>query len=64
MSKYFHCAYIAIALGLGGGYLWLRGSLPQVEGERVIAGDAFTDGPKDPHKILEILGEREPAADL
>ena len=23
------------------------------------AGDAFTDGPKDPHKILEILGERE-----
>jgi DNA-directed RNA polymerase subunit beta' len=29
------------------------------EGERVHAGDAFTDGPKDPHKILEILGERE-----
>src|SRR3990172_692231 len=29
------------------------------EGERVRAGDAFTDGPKDPHKILEILGERE-----
>ena len=29
------------------------------EGERVKAGDAFTDGPKDPHKILEILGERE-----
>ena len=29
------------------------------EGERVQAGDAFTDGPKDPHKILEILGERE-----
>ncbi len=28
------------------------------EGERVRAGDAFTDGPKDPHKILEILGER------
>ena len=26
------------ALGLGGGYLWLRGSLPQVAGERVIAG--------------------------
>jgi DNA-directed RNA polymerase subunit beta' len=25
----------------------------------VRAGDAFTDGPKDPHKILEILGERE-----
>ncbi len=29
------------------------------EGEYVRAGDAFTDGPKDPHKILEILGERE-----
>ena len=29
------------------------------ESERVHAGDAFTDGPKDPHKILEILGERE-----
>jgi len=29
------------------------------ESERVRAGDAFTDGPKDPHKILEILGERE-----
>ena len=29
------------------------------EGEAVNAGDAFTDGPKDPHKILEILGERE-----
>ncbi|HEX5042071.1 MAG TPA: DNA-directed RNA polymerase subunit beta' [Candidatus Polarisedimenticolaceae bacterium] len=29
------------------------------EGEGVRAGDAFTDGPKDPHKILEILGERE-----
>jgi len=29
------------------------------EGEFVRAGDAFTDGPKDPHKILEILGERE-----
>jgi DNA-directed RNA polymerase subunit beta' len=29
------------------------------EGEFVHAGDAFTDGPKDPHKILEILGERE-----
>ncbi len=29
------------------------------EAERVRAGDAFTDGPKDPHKILEILGERE-----
>jgi len=29
------------------------------EGEVVRAGDAFTDGPKDPHKILEILGERE-----
>jgi DNA-directed RNA polymerase subunit beta' len=29
------------------------------EAERVHAGDAFTDGPKDPHKILEILGERE-----
>ncbi|MDH3627144.1 MAG: DNA-directed RNA polymerase subunit beta' [Acidobacteriota bacterium] len=29
------------------------------EGESVVAGDAFTDGPKDPHKILEILGERE-----
>jgi len=29
------------------------------EGEHVRAGDAFTDGPKDPHKILEILGERE-----
>jgi DNA-directed RNA polymerase subunit beta' len=29
------------------------------EGEAVHAGDAFTDGPKDPHKILEILGERE-----
>ncbi len=29
------------------------------EGDRVRAGDAFTDGPKDPHKILEILGERE-----
>ncbi|ANM28582.1 DNA-directed RNA polymerase subunit beta' [Acidobacteria bacterium Mor1] len=29
------------------------------EGEMVRAGDAFTDGPKDPHKILEILGERE-----
>jgi DNA-directed RNA polymerase subunit beta' len=29
------------------------------EGENVAAGDAFTDGPKDPHKILEILGERE-----
>ena len=29
------------------------------EGERVRAGDAFIDGPKDPHKILEILGERE-----
>jgi DNA-directed RNA polymerase subunit beta' len=29
------------------------------EGEGVHAGDAFTDGPKDPHKILEILGERE-----
>jgi len=29
------------------------------EGEPVRAGDAFTDGPKDPHKILEILGERE-----
>ncbi|MDH3592882.1 MAG: DNA-directed RNA polymerase subunit beta', partial [Planctomycetota bacterium] len=29
------------------------------EGESVQAGDAFTDGPKDPHKILEILGERE-----
>ncbi len=29
------------------------------EGESVNAGDAFTDGPKDPHKILEILGERE-----
>jgi DNA-directed RNA polymerase subunit beta' len=29
------------------------------DGERVRAGDAFTDGPKDPHKILEILGERE-----
>jgi DNA-directed RNA polymerase subunit beta' len=29
------------------------------EGEAVRAGDAFTDGPKDPHKILEILGERE-----
>jgi len=28
------------------------------EGEAVHAGDAFTDGPKDPHKILEILGER------
>jgi DNA-directed RNA polymerase subunit beta' len=28
------------------------------EGETVHAGDAFTDGPKDPHKILEILGER------
>jgi DNA-directed RNA polymerase subunit beta' len=28
------------------------------EGEAVRAGDAFTDGPKDPHKILEILGER------
>ncbi|HXV76159.1 MAG TPA: DNA-directed RNA polymerase subunit beta', partial [Candidatus Polarisedimenticolaceae bacterium] len=27
------------------------------EGEAVRAGDAFTDGPKDPHKILEILGE-------
>jgi DNA-directed RNA polymerase subunit beta' len=25
----------------------------------VRAGDAFTDGPKDPHSILEILGERE-----
>ena len=29
------------------------------EGEWVKAGDAFTDGPKDPHNILEILGERE-----
>jgi DNA-directed RNA polymerase subunit beta' len=29
------------------------------ESEPVRAGDAFTDGPKDPHKILEILGERE-----
>ena len=29
------------------------------ESEEVTAGDAFTDGPKDPHKILEILGERE-----
>ena len=29
------------------------------EDEWVRAGDAFTDGPKDPHKILEILGERE-----
>jgi DNA-directed RNA polymerase subunit beta' len=29
------------------------------EAEAVRAGDAFTDGPKDPHKILEILGERE-----
>ena len=28
------------------------------EGEQVQAGDAFTDGPRDPHKILEILGER------
>jgi penicillin G amidase len=26
------------ALGLGGGYLWLRGSLPQVDGEVVVAG--------------------------
>jgi penicillin G amidase len=26
------------ALALGGGYLWLRGSLPQVEGEIVVAG--------------------------
>ncbi len=24
-----------------------------------VDSDAFTDGPKDPHKILEILGERE-----
>ncbi len=26
------------ALGLGGGYLWLRGSLPQVDGEIVVTG--------------------------
>ena len=34
------------------------GHITVQEGENVRAGDAFTDGPKDPHKILEILGER------
>ena len=34
------------------------GHITVQEGEIVHAGDAFTDGPKDPHKILEILGER------
>ncbi|MDX2149557.1 MAG: DNA-directed RNA polymerase subunit beta', partial [Bryobacteraceae bacterium] len=29
------------------------------EGERVHAGDAFTDGPRNPHDILHVLGEKE-----
>jgi DNA-directed RNA polymerase subunit beta' len=29
------------------------------EGERVRSGDAFTDGPRNPHDILHVLGEKE-----
>ena len=29
------------------------------EGERVRAGDPFTDGPRDPHDILHVLGTKE-----
>jgi DNA-directed RNA polymerase subunit beta' len=29
------------------------------EGERLRAGDALIDGPRNPHDILEVLGERE-----
>jgi DNA-directed RNA polymerase subunit beta' len=29
------------------------------DGERVKAGDPLMDGPRDPHKILEVLGEKE-----
>jgi len=29
------------------------------DGERVRSGDAFTDGPRNPHDILHVLGEKE-----
>jgi len=41
-------------------YLLPRGVHVNVqEGERVWAGDALMDGPRDPHDILRVLGEKE-----
>ncbi len=48
------------AFGAGGGYFWLRGSLPQVEGERVITGlSAPVEVLRDGDGIVTIRAEDE-----
>ena len=48
------------AAGIGGGYLWLRGSLPEIDGERYAAGLARpVEVVRDRHGIPHILAGSE-----
>ncbi|MDE1160937.1 MAG: DNA-directed RNA polymerase subunit beta' [Acidobacteriaceae bacterium] len=60
VSKGQRKVYITADNGTEDEYSVPRGVYVNVqEGERVRAGDALIDGPRNPHDILEVLGERE-----
>ena len=60
------CAWAALALlalaaaGAAGGYLWLRGSLPGIDGERAVAGlAAAVEVVRDRHGVPHVLARNE-----
>ncbi|MFC6645118.1 DNA-directed RNA polymerase subunit beta' [Granulicella cerasi] len=60
VSKGQRKVYVTSDSGTEDEYSVPRGVYVNVqEGERVRAGDALIDGPRNPHDILEVLGERE-----
>ena len=60
------CAWAALALlalaaiGAAGGYLWLRGSLPEIDGERAVPGLAeAVEVVRDRHGVPHVLARNE-----
>ena len=52
--------FVLAAAGVAGGYLWLRGSLPEIDGERVASGlTAPVEVVRDRHGIPHVLARNE-----
>jgi penicillin amidase len=54
-----------LVLAMGGGYLWLRGSIPQIEGEIIVAGlEAPVEVLRDSDGLVTIRAENDHDATL
>ena len=53
-------AVLVLGTAAGGAFVWLRGSLPQIDGERILPGlDAPVEVTRDEHGVPHIVAETE-----